>query len=229
MEDYLPSLALCPLFEGIAPSDLSALLRCLGVMEARYEKGAAVLLRDELPRYFGIALSGGLFVEQDSFWGNRHIMERIEPVGLFGAAFSLGGFEKLPVSITAAEPTTVLLIDGRKISKTCTAACTFHARLIRNLLSHLAQKNVLLIQKLEHLTQRSIREKLLSYLSSQALGAKAQSFAIPFNRQELADYLCVDRSALCSELGRMRDDGLLTFAKSRFTLNKSAMERNDSR
>ncbi|MDR0877782.1 MAG: Crp/Fnr family transcriptional regulator [Treponema sp.] len=214
----------CPLFAGIKLGELDNLISCLGGRKKKYPKDAYIFMADETPRNFGIVLSGSVLVVQDNFWGNRSILERIESNGLFGAAFALGGFEKLPVSVIAAEDSEVYLIDGSRITQTCQSACTFHNRLIRNLMGNLAKRNALLIQKMEHITQRTTREKLLSYLSSQALEHKSNSFEIPFDRQELADYLSLDRSAMSSELGHMRDEGLLSFHKNQFTLNKRGME-----
>jgi CRP-like cAMP-binding protein len=220
MQKYLTALLNCPLFEGIKAGEMKSLMTCLGAREKNYEKDSYIFRTDEAPRYFGIVLSGALLVIQDNFWGTRSIMERIEPYGLFGAAFILVGFEKLPVSVMAAEDAEVILIEGSRITQTCQTVCAFHGRLIRNMMGNLAKKNTLLIQKLEHITKRTTREKLVSYLSSQALKAGSRSFEIPFNRQELADYLAIDRSAMSSELGRMRDEGLVCSQKNQFTLNQ---------
>ncbi|MDR2158660.1 MAG: Crp/Fnr family transcriptional regulator [Treponema sp.] len=216
----LTALLNCSLFEGMKTGELDILLDCLGAREKTYEKDGRVFAAEETPLRFGIVLSGALLVVQDDFWGNRSILERIEPRGLFGTAFVLGGFEKLPVSVTAAAKTEVLVMNGNGIARPCRKTCAFHSRLIRNMMENLARRNVLLVQKIGHITRRSTREKLLSYLSSQALKIGNDSFEIPFNRQELADYLAVDRSAMSSELGRMRDEGLLDFHKNRFALHK---------
>jgi CRP-like cAMP-binding protein len=220
MQSISTFLLNCSLFEGIKSGDLDALIACLGARKRRYEKDRYVLTAGETPRFFGIVLSGSVLVVQDGFWGNRSILERVEPCGMFGTAFALGGFEKLPVSVMAAPAAEVLLIDGNRISRTCPEACAFHSRLIRNLMGNLAKGNTTLIQKLEHITQRSTREKLLSFLSAEAIRAKSNSFEIPFNRQELADYLSIDRSAMSAELGRMRDEGVLEVHKNCFTLHK---------
>jgi CRP-like cAMP-binding protein len=166
----------------------------------------------------GVVLAGSIHIIQDDFWGNRTLVARLEPVEIFGEAFAFGGGDDLPVGILAAEQSDILLINCKKIITTCPSACIFHTRLIKNLIQVMAQKNSMLMQKIEHITHRTTREKLLSYFSLQARQMKSNVFEIPFNRQELADYLSVDRSAMSSELGRMRDEGILHFRKNRFEL-----------
>ena len=118
----------------------------------------------------------------------------------------------------ASEKTEVLFLRIYRVLTTCSNACEFHARLVRNLLSVLALHNLKMNEKLTHVTQRTLREKLLSYLSSESARAGAASFEIPFNRQQLADYLSADRSALSAELSRMRGEGLIEFEKNSFRL-----------
>ncbi|MDR2186352.1 MAG: Crp/Fnr family transcriptional regulator [Treponema sp.] len=211
----------CSLFDGIDPGELCRLLDCLGARKKKYGRDSFVFMQGEEPRYFGVLLSGSLLVIQEDFWGNRNILERINPFGLFGAAFALGGCGRFPVSVTAAEDSGALLIDGGRIAASCSPSCSFHARLIRNMLGNLAKRNTALVQKLEYLSRRSTRKKLLAYLSAEALKAKSSTFTIPFKRQDLADYLAVDRSAMSSELGRMQKDGILMFAGNRFTLKRT--------
>jgi CRP-like cAMP-binding protein len=188
-------------------------------------------MADDEPRFIGVVLSGALHILQDDFWGNRAILARAEPGELFGEAFSCGGVKKLPVSVQAVEQSEVLLIDLSRIITTCSSACVFHRDLIKNTLQDMARKNIALIKKMEHITRRTTREKLLSYLSSQAQQLLATptlvgkfpaqgstAFTIPFNRQELAEYLSVDRSAMSAELGKMQGEGLIRFNKNRFEL-----------
>ena len=118
----------------------------------------------------------------------------------------------------AVKQSVVLFLDVHRILTMCPSSCHFHGMLIRNLLSVIASKNKMLTQKLEYMSQRTTREKLLSYLSEQSLKAGCPSFDIPFNRQQLADFLSVDRSAMSNELCKMRDEGILLFEKNHFTL-----------
>lgn len=210
-----------PLFTGIEETQIESLLSCLSAVKRFYRKGEFVFMAGEKPASIGIVLSGGVRVLQEDFWGRRMILAHIHPGGLFAEAFSCAKKDLLPISVVASEDSEILLIDYRKIVTTCSSACVFHARLIMNMMRILAEKNILLTQKMEHLSKRTTREKLLSFLSAQAvLSGNETTIKIPFNRQELADYLCVDRSALSRELGAMQSEGLLTYEKNRFKLKR---------
>jgi len=211
-------LTRCPLFAQIDRTSLASLLQCLSARETDFPKESVILLAGERPESVGILLSGGAHVVHEDFWGNRAILAHVVPGELFGEAFSCAGAEKLPVSVVATEPSTVLLVNVQKILTTCSTACVFHAGLIKNLVRILAEKNVQLTEKMEHLTRRTTRDKLLSYLSALAAEGGGNVVHPPFNRQELADYLAVDRSALSRELSRMQAEGVLRYEKNAFTL-----------
>lgn len=194
------------------------MLQCLSAIQRMYAKNSLVFAAGTPAESVGVVLSGRVDIVQEDFWGSASILARLEPGDLFGEAFSSAQVVSLPVSVIAVEDSEILLLDYQRILTTCTGACKFHDQLIANMLKVLAQKNIALTQKMEHLTRRTTREKLLSYLSTQALRAGSNAFTIPFNRQELSAYLAVDRSAMSSELGRMQREGLLTFDKNHFTL-----------
>lgn len=208
----------CPLFTDISDNQLETLLNCLTAVLRTYSKDEFIFMAENKASSVGVVLSGGVYVIQEDFWGNRTIIAHIEQVGMFGEAFSCAGTDKLPVSVVAVENSEVMLIDYRKIVTSCSSACVFHTQLIKNMLRIIAEKNIMLTRKMEHLSKRTTREKLLSYLSSQAVRLKSGTLQIPFNRQELADYLCVDRSALSRELGLMQNEGLIRYEKNRFEL-----------
>ena len=168
--------------------------------------------------FVGVVLSGSVHVLQEDYWGNRTILAHIPPGGLFGEAFSCAETDSLPVSVAAAEKSEVLFIDYKQIITTCTSACMFHMALIKNMMKLLAQKNIMLTQKMEIITHRTTRERLLAYLSAQAIKAGKSHFTIPFNRQQLADYLSVERSAMSTELSKMQSDGLIRTDRSKFEL-----------
>jgi CRP-like cAMP-binding protein len=223
MNPIFPILQTCPLFSGIEEDDLQGLLACLSAVQKRFEKNGFVFAAGEKADLIGIVLSGAVHILREDFWGNREILTRVEPSGLFAEAFACAGVvsstpERLPVSVMAAEESEILLVDCKRILMFCPSACAFHAVLIRNLTRVLAEKNVILTQKLEHVTQRTTRKKLLSYLSEQAKRAGGSVFDIPFSRQELADYLSVDRSAMSAELSKMRDENLLRWHRNHFEL-----------
>ena len=218
MENTVSFLARCSLFDGMVPEAIAALLGCLRPVRRSYEKNSLALAEGEPCTSVGVVLAGLFRVVRDDYWGNRTIVAQIAPGGLFGESFAAGGVQKMPLSVMAAEKSEALLFDLDRILRLCSSACAFHSGLIKNMVSLLARKNIALIEKIEHLTQRSTRAKALSYLSSIAKQQKRGVLEIPFNRQELADYLAVERSALSAELCRMRGEGLLEFRKNRFRI-----------
>ncbi|MDR2826127.1 MAG: Crp/Fnr family transcriptional regulator [Deltaproteobacteria bacterium] len=218
MKKYLPVLNKCKLFVGINSADLQALLGCLSAVQKNVEKNSFIFMEAEKVLSVGVVLSGSINIIREDFMGNRTILAHIGTGGLFGEAFSCAGVEKLPVSVISAEKSEILLLNCKKIITSCSSACSFHAVLIKNLVQILAQHNIMLTQKIEYLTRRNTREKLLAYLSAQAKQVNSHSFQIPFNRQELAEYLAVDRSAMSNELCKMRAEGIVNFRRNCFEL-----------
>ena len=219
MRTYSEQLERCLLFAGIAAEELEAVLGCIGAAERSYRRGEAILRAGEPARHMGIVLSGQVQVSRLGADGSRQLMAALGPGGLFGEAYACAGVDALPVTAAASvDDSRVLLLDRARIVTPCSAACPFHQRLISNLMEELAQKNIQLSRNLEHLSKRTLRDKLLSYLDEQAALAGTRTFTIPFDRQELADYLCADRSALSRELGKLQREGVLEASRSRFTL-----------
>ena len=211
------------LFDGIENGELEQLLPCLGGRRVLFDEGEYILKEGRAVREVGVVCSGAVHILRDDFWGNRTILAHVERGGLFGEAFSFARVECLPVSVTAAEKTEVLFINCERIITVCPSACEFHNRLVRNMLKILAEKNMTLTQKIGHMGKRTTREKILSYLSEQAKKAGGESFTIPLNRQEMADYLAVDRSAMSKELGRLKEEGQISFHKNQFQLLKAEL------
>jgi len=218
MPDNFDVLAACPLFEGVSRQDMEAMLQCLQARAIDVPKGGAVFRADGPAEYVGILISGGVQVLRDDFDGNRAIQAAIQPGELFGETFACAGVGRLPVSVEADQPSRVLLIRLKQIIETCPSACSFHNRVVLNLLKVLAAKNLMLNRKLEITSRRTTREKLMAYLSAQARAAGSDHFVIPFDRQGLADYLGVDRSALSAEIGKLRREGIIESDRSAFTL-----------
>ena len=210
----------CLMFAGIQEADLAALLDCVSARQKRYKKNSFIFITGDKIDCLGIVLSGAVHIMREDFWGKRKILARVEPGGMFGEAFVCAGIENMPVSVMAAEETEIVFLNSRRITGPCSSACAFHTRLINNLTLLLAKKNVALVQKLEHITQPNTREKLLSYLSEQARLAGKSKFIIPFNREELADYLSVERSAMSAELSKMNREGIVQYRKNNFELLK---------
>ena len=218
MRKYLEILKKCPLFHGIAEDNLLRMLTCLGARVTAFDKKYTIFAEGKPARHIGILLSGSAQVVQHDYYGNRTIVEGIGPAGVFGEAFACAQVEAVPISVIANEPCEVMLIDCSHILHTCEKHCHFHQQLIYNLMRNLALKNVRFHQKLEITSKRTTREKLLAYLMLQAKKAGKNRFTIPFDRQELADYLEVDRSGLSAEIGKLRREGVIDSHRKQFEL-----------
>lgn len=206
------------MFSEIRPEDLPAMLRCLNARRAGYKKQDIILLEGQPVTSVGVVLSGKAQIIKEDFNGGRNILAEIGPGDLFAESYSCVQEGHLPVTVLSVTESEILWVDYRRIVSSCSSACKFHTRLIENMLKILASKNIMLSQKIEHISKRTTREKLLAYLSDQAAVQEARKFDIPFNRQQLADYLCVDRSAMSGELCRLRDEGILAFERNHFWL-----------
>lgn len=220
MTEYLEILHRSPLFRGIEAKELSALLDCMGAQPRRIKKGDTVLAAGERATHLGIVLAGRVQVSRLKADGQRIVMGEIRPGQLFAESFACAQAEALPVTATAGADGAVLLLDSGRLSAPCSAACAFHGRLIANLLSVLAHKNLALAGKVEVLSGRTIRERLLAYLEDLCLKAGKNTVTVPFDRQALADCLCVDRSALSRAIGQLREEGVLEVDRGKFTLKQ---------
>jgi len=218
MEQFLPILEKSALFDGIEREELLALLPCLGAKTVTFEKGETVLGEGEAAGLMGIVLSGAVQVVRDDIDGSRTIVERLAGGALFAEVFACAEVDTMPVSVIASERATVLLLDCRRALTHCSNACSFHDRLVKNLLKSIAAKTLLLNRKLTILSGRSTREKLLLYLRAEAKRQGSRHITVPFDRQALADYLGAERSALSAEISKLRSEGVLESKKSEFTL-----------
>lgn len=207
-----------PLFRGIGPADAEAMLACLGAVRREYAKGQAVLRAGDLVSELGLVLRGSVLIQTGDLWGNTAVLDSVGPGQVFAETYACIPGEPLMVDVVAAEPAQILFLNVGRVLQVCSQACAHHSKLIRNLLLLAAQKNLGLSRKILHTSPKTIRGRLLSYLSHQALRSGSASFSIPFNRQQLADYLNVERSALSNELGKMQREGLLRTDRNRFTL-----------
>ena len=218
MKKYLKILKKSQLFSGVAKDEIEAMLDCLSAELRTYQKGSYVLHQGEYLHHITVLVAGSLLIQKDDFWGNRSIVNKINVGEMFGEAYVAPGSEALLNDVIATEDSAIIFFDVPKILTTCSSACRFHAMVIQNLFYAISVKNRSLVQKLGHMSRRTTREKLLSYLSEQAKKQGTSSFEIPFNRQQLADFLSVDRSAMSNELCKLRDEGLLSFERNRFQL-----------
>lgn len=206
------------LFQGISLEEIQKMLNCLGAEKKKFGKTDIIYHAGDKIQSMGMVLSGRVHIENDDLWGNKSMLDNIEPGAVFAETYACVPEEPLMVNVVAAEASEILFLNVRQLIQTCSNVCTYHSQLIQNLLMISAQKNLNLSRRIFHTSSKSIRGRLLSYLSFQARHQGKSEFIIPFNRQQLADYLSVDRSALSNELSKMQKDGLLKVNKNCFSL-----------
>ena len=206
------------LFRGAAPKEIEAMLACLQAQTKTYARGETILHAGDTVTAVGLVLSGSVSIEQDDAWGNKSILDHVHPGQLFAETYACLPGEVLMINAVAAQPCEVLFLETSRMLHICSNACEFHNKLVRNLLTIASGKNLALSRRIFHTSSKSIRGRLLSYLSFQAAQSGSREFDIPFNRQQLADYLSVDRSALSNELGKMQREGLFRARRSHFVL-----------
>ncbi|MBQ8164320.1 MAG: Crp/Fnr family transcriptional regulator [Clostridia bacterium] len=219
MKKYISILKRTRLFAGVGDDEILSMLGCLQAKLRTYKKGEYVFRQGEHIDNITVLAEGKLHIQSDDYWGNRSIINMIGIGEMFGEAYAAPGSGAILNDVVAVEDSSVIFFDVRRILTVCSSACKFHSTVVQNLFFAISEKNRKLVQKLGHMSKRSTREKLISYLSEQAKYQNSATFTIPFNRQQLADFLSVDRSAMSNELCKMRDEGLITFDKNRFTLN----------
>lgn len=220
MKDFLPIIRSSTLFSGISAEEFTAMLSCLDTKTESFLKDAFLMRAGDTAESIGLVLSGNVLIVQEDIWGNRNILSKAGPGQTFAAAYACAPGSVLNVSVLAETPVTAMFLNVKRVLNVCPSACAHHSRIIRNLLGELAEKNLRFGEKLTHMGQRTTRAKLMSYFSAEAQRLGTYEFDIPFSRQQLADYLAVERSGLSQELGKMRDEGLLSFRKSHFVLKR---------
>ena len=212
------------LFHGIREDELQEMLPCLNAHEREYQKNEIILRVGDTVSEIGLIESGSINIVVNFYWGNSHIFGHIGTGDVFAQNFAAIPGRELNCDVVAAEDTEVLFIDIRHLLSTCQSGCPHHRRLIHNLIRISAEKNLSLSNRMMHTAPKSIRDRLLSYFSEQATLNRSPRFSVPFSRQQLADYLGVDRSALSNELSKMRRDGLIAYQKNDFQLNNNTTD-----
>lgn len=218
MEKYFEVLRQCVLFEQIEDENLVAILGCLGAKCYSYRKNQTILREGDSANLIGIVLKGKAQIVRIDYYGNRSIVAMIEPTQIFGESFACADEKKMPVDIVASEDSEILMVDCQRVIHSCSNACDFHRQIIFNLLKIVAKKNIMFNQKIEITSKRTTREKLLTYLLQQAKKTGSDEFSIPYDRQELADYLEVDRSGLSVEIGKLKKEGIIENRKNIFKM-----------
>lgn len=218
MEKYLEILKKVRLFDGIKEDDLKGMLSCLGAVIKDYDKDDIIFLAGSTIESVGIVINGSIKIVKEDINGNRNILGLFKKTDIFGEVFACARIHKIPVTVLADESSTVMFIDFERIISQCQASCVFHSRLVENMLKIMALKNLSLKNKLDCIGRRTTRERVEVFLMSQMQRAGQNPFVIEFSRAEMADYLCVERSALSAVLSKMRDEGEIEFEKNKFKI-----------
>lgn len=223
MEKYLPVLRSCTLFHGLSDGEILSLLNCIGAKMESREQDEYILRAGEKTDAVGLLLSGGALIIQEDLWGNRNVITRLAPGDFFAESFAVIPNTVLSVSVVATELCKTLKMDITRMLTVCSSACSYHNRLIHNLVTAFARKLLVFNDKITHMSKRKTRDKLLSYLSAESFRQNSLSFDIPFDRQQLADFLCVERAAMSVEISKLQKEGLLKTDHSHFELNIEAI------
>lgn len=218
MKKYISILKNTQLFSGASEKDIEAMLGCLQARLCTYKKGEYVLREGERVERLMMLVEGELHIQRDDYWGNRSIVSMVGVGEMFGEAYAAPESGPLLNDVLAVEDSAVIFLDIGRLLTVCPNGCKFHEAAVKNLFFAISEKNRRLVRKLGFMSRRTTREKLIAYLSEEAKRQNSGSFSIPFNRQQLADFLSVDRSAMSNELCKLRDDGLIEFEKNRFRL-----------
>ena len=218
MEQYLFILRNSPFFQGMTEEEILSVLHCVNATVQHKKKDEYILRVGDSTESMGLVLRGSVLVLQEDLWGHRNIMHRIGPGEYFAEPFAATAGSVLNVSVVADEDSEIMLLNMERFLKTCPHACAHHGRMVRNLVSVMAKRVLDLNEKLTHMAKRSTREKLLSYLSAESMRQGKLAFTIPYDRQQLADYLSVERAAMSVELSKLQKEGLLKTTRNHFEL-----------
>ena len=221
MEQYLFVLRNSPFFQGMTEEEILSVLHCVNATVLHRKKDEYIFRAGDSTESMGLVLRGSVLSVQEDLWGHRNIMHRIGAGEYFAEPFAATPGSVLNVNVVAHEDSEIMLLNMGRLLQTCPSACAHHNRLIRNLVSVMARRVMDMNEKITHMAKRSTREKLLSYLSSESLRQGKLSFAIPYDRQQLADYLCVERAAMSVELSKLQKEGYLTTSRNRFQLREN--------
>lgn len=223
MKKYLSVLRTCTLFQGLSDNEILSSLNCIGAEIEDREKNEYILRAGGKTDSVGLLLSGAALIIQEDLWGNRNVITRLGPGDFFAESFAVTPDTLLSVSVVATEPCKTLKMNVTRMLTVCSSACSCHNRMIHNLVTALARKLLVFNDKITHMSKRKTRDKLLSYLSTESFRHNSLSFDIPFDRQQLADFLCVERAAMSVELSKLQKEGLLKTDHSHFELNIEAV------
>lgn len=217
IKTYTDILKTVVLFADIEEHNILKLLSCLDARTTQWKKGSFIISPDDIVDNVGIMLCGQLHIIKESSQGDRMIISTVSPGDMFAEALCFAGNVRSPISVVAETDAKIILFSYKNMLRTCGEFCEFHRKLNENMMRVLASKNLHLQSRIDILSNKTLRSKIMSYLLSQ-LKREGELFTIPFNREELADFLCIDRSALSRELGRMKKEGIIDFWKNQFRI-----------
>ena len=218
MHKYLPVLRTCPFFTGLNDDEILSIIHYVNASGISGLRGSYIFRTGDSTEVMGLVLSGSTLIIQEDLWGHRNILSRCSAGDFFGEPYAADPGAVLNISIVAEEDYEILFLNAKRLLLSCPTACDHHNKLIRNLVSVLANRILILNDKITHVSKRTTREKLLSYLSSESARRSSLSFDISFDRQQLADFLCVERAAMSAELSKLQKEGLLKTNKNHFEL-----------
>lgn len=219
MEKYYNQIKNSPIFFGLSNEELENILKCFNARIKEYQPDEYIIRQGDLISNIYLILEGTTNIEKDSYWGRRIIISQLGINDNIALSFVASKNIEASIDAIAITKTKILILSYKKCTSMCQNACDKHKLLISNLFEILSKENIELIQKIENISQKTIRDKLLTYLSNEAKKNKSNIFEIPFNRQDLADYLNIDRSAMSFELSKMQKEGFIKFDKNKFMLS----------
>lgn len=218
MEKYLPILRNSPFFTGLEDYEIQSILHCMNAAVDTKPSGSYIFRAGDCTEVMGLVLTGSTLIIQEDFWGHRNIVSKCNSGDFFGEPYAANPGTTLNISVVAEEDCEILFLNIKRLLTFCPTACDHHQKLIRNLTSVLAKKILIFNEKITHVSKRTTREKLLSFLSSESIRQSSLSFDIPYNRQQLADFLCVERAAMSVEISKLQKEGLLNTVRNHFEL-----------
>ena len=206
------------IFNGMTPNEIDQALNELCAIEKAYKKNSLILRAGDITDTLGLVLSGSVTIESNDTWGNKTILSNVRVGGFFAETYALLENEPLLVDVRANENCRILFFKVGSLKKLKSNMNLWSFKLISNLLMISANKNLHLSGRSFHISPKTIRGRVMAYLNSVSLKKSSNEFDIPFDRQQLADYLNLDRSALSKELSKMKKDGLIKVRKNHFKL-----------
>lgn len=218
MQKYYQKIKNSSLFYGITDSELDRMLECFSATIKKYEEGDLIIRQGDIVTKIFLILEGEVNIEKDTYWGRRMIIQKLHANNNIGLSLVASKNVESNINAICTTDTLVLILNYEKCTRMCQNACSHHGALIDNLFKIISKENIELIEKIENISQKTIRDKLLTYLSNESIKNKSNTFEINFNRQELADYLNIDRSAMSFELSKLKQEGFINFNKNKFKL-----------